>query len=190
MNKDETKQILTILRINYPHSFRQLTYEESEMYLSLWTEAFKDDSVELVTAAVKSIVYGDQRDFAPNIGQVKTKMMELICQNDVSEQEAWNQVYKAICNSSYNSEEEFQKLPKLIQSVVGSPSMLKSWAVMDIDEVQSVIASNFMRSYRTRKLSEMKEAMLPSEVKNALKNEKRVEIENSVNKLVLKAKDF
>lgn len=191
MKREEVQQVLTILRINYPQSFSKFTYDESEMFLSLWAEAFKDDDTELVVAAVKAIVYSDTRNFSPNIAQVKEKMFELMTAKDtVTEQEAWSIVYKAICNSGYDSEIEFKKLPKDIQSVVGSPSMLQSWAMMNVDEVQSVIASNFMRSYKARMIAIKKEKLLPNEIKQQIDHKKKIEIENSVNKLVLKAKDF
>lgn len=185
MNRDETKQILTILRINYPHSFKNFTYEESEMFLNLWAEAFKEDSVDLVIAAIKAIIYGDTREFAPNVGQVKAKMFDLMNQDEPTEQEAWNLVFKALCNSISNAEEEFQKLPKLIQSVVGSPSMLKSWAVMDINEVQTVVASNFMRGYKARANVEKQNQLLPYEIKNLIQAKRKLEIDSTVDKLVL-----
>lgn len=189
MHFNEVKDILTILRINYPQSFYRFSKEDGEAFLNLWAEAFKDDPAELVAGAVKSIIYSDVREFAPNIAQVKNKMAELLnAGNEVSEQEAWNLVYKAICNSIHDSEKEFNKLPQTIQRVVGSPAMLKEWATTNSDEVNTVIASNFMRSYRVRIKAEKDEMLLPNEVRTMLQARNKVAIDNTVDKLVLSLK--
>lgn len=62
---------------------------------------------------------------------------------------AWNLVYKAICNSGYNSEEEFRKLPEECKKVIGSPDMLRMLAMEDIKTVNSVHQSLFQRIYES-----------------------------------------
>lgn len=189
MRFEEVKNILTILRINYPHSFKDLSKEDGEAYLNLWAEAFKEDDTELVASAVKSIIYGDKREFAPNIGQVKNRMAELLnTGNEISEQEAWNMVYKAVCRSIHDSEKEFAKLPATVQRVVGSPNMLKEWAMSNTDEVNTVIASNFMRSYKARAKAEKEEMLLPNEIKTMIQARNKVAIDSNVDKLVLSFK--
>ena len=189
MEFQEVKNILTMLRVNYPHSFHSMSKEDGEAYLNLWCEAFKDDDTELVASAVKSIIYGDKREFAPNIGQVKNRMVELLnAGSELSEQEAWNMVYKAVCRSIHNSEEEFSKLPPTIQRVVGSPSTLKEWATTNTDEVNTVIASNFMRSYKARAKAEKEATLLPNEIKTMIQARNKVAIDNTVDKLVLRLK--
>ena len=74
-------------------------------------------------------------------------------------------VYKAICNSAYNSVEEFNKLPVEIQRAVGSADMLKSWSQLDIEQVQTVIQSNVMRSYKVASKQKKEYDVLPENVK-------------------------
>jgi predicted small lipoprotein YifL len=85
---------------------------------------------------------------------------------EMTEQEAWALVSKAIRNSAYNSAEEFAKLPPVVQRLVGSPSQLREWGQMDSDTVNSVVASNFQRSYRARAKNERDYLALPSSVKS------------------------
>ena len=166
MKQEEVKQILTVLRVNYPNTFKSFTYEESQAYLDLWTEAFKDDSAELVTMAVKSIIYGDTREFAPNIAQVKEKMYSLKnAGNELTEQEAWNLVLKACKNGIHGAREEFEKLPPVVQTVIGSPSVIRDYATMDINQLNTVASSNFMRSYRARAKYVKETEKLPNEIK-------------------------
>ena len=74
-------------------------------------------------------------------------------------------VYKAICNSAYNSVEEFNKLPVEIQRAVGSAEMLKAWSLLDIEQVQTVIQSNVMRSYKVASKQKKEYEVLPENVK-------------------------
>lgn len=171
MKLEETRQILSILKTNYPQSFRNWDIKQSQDFLNLWAEAFKDEPVGLVATAVKSIIYSDTREFAPNIGQVKAMIHKIsTVNNSLTEQEAWNLVYKALENSGYHAEEEFKKLPPTVQKIVGSPSVLKEWCMMPIDQVNSVLASNFQRSYRARARHEEEMQALPNSVKAVLGN--------------------
>lgn len=83
----------------------------------------------------------------------------------MNEQQAWALVTKAIRNSNYYAEEEYGKLPPLVQKAVGSPTNLASWAQLPSDEVHTVISSNFARAYRAEAEREKAEAMLPEELR-------------------------
>lgn len=170
MTYEETRDILTVLRVNYPQSFKNWTREQGEMFLELWSEAFKDDPVEVVTAAVKAIIYGDTREFAPNIGQVKDKIMRITHPVTIDADMAWSMVYKALGNSLHNAQKEFDKLPPEVQAGVGSPNQLREWAQMDTSTLESVIASNFKRGYRGR-IEEKKEFdKLPAVAKDLIQS--------------------
>lgn len=168
MTREETQQILSVLRINYPNSFTRLSADETFMYLDLWAEAFRDDDVKIVIAAVKAIIYGDKKEFAPNIGQVKNKMYELMNQDEMTEYEAWGLVKKALRNSGYHAREEFDKLPPVIQRLVGEPRQLYDWSMMDTSQVDTVVASNFMRSYKVRAKHEKEYLLIPDSIKETL----------------------
>jgi Loader and inhibitor of phage G40P. len=70
----ETRDILTVLKTNYPNSFKNMSKEQSYSYLDLWATAFANDKKQDVINAVKEIIYTDTREFAPNIAQVKARM--------------------------------------------------------------------------------------------------------------------
>lgn len=165
MNLEETRSILKVLRMNYPHSFKDYTPQDTQDYLALWTEMFKEEDYNLVKQAVKAIITNETREFAPNIGQVRNKMYELSHPNTMSEQEAWNTVLKAINRSGYYSVEEFNKLPEELQKLVGNAQQLFLWSQTPSDELNTVVASNFMRSYKTRIKAIKEYEMLPSDVK-------------------------
>ena len=77
-------------------------------------------------------------------------------------------VSKALHNGIYGYKDEFDKLPPTVQAAVGRAEQLREWAVMDIGEVESVVASNFMRSFKTIQKRERETAMIPPDVRELL----------------------
>ena len=146
MNREETSKVLTILKINYPQSFRSYTNEETYALLDLWAEAFKNDDAAIVNRAIKSIVYSDTREFAPNIAQVKAKIYDLTHKEDLNDIEAWNMAYKAIRHNGEQAKKEFNKLPKVVQKAVGDYGQLISWALADVSQL-SYIQQSFIKNF-------------------------------------------
>jgi hypothetical protein len=75
---------------------------------------------------------------------------------------------KAIRNGLYGAKEEFEKLPPILKRLAGSPEQLRVWASMGEDEVQTVVASNLMRSYRAIAKKQEVQQTLPSSIKALL----------------------
>jgi len=175
MTREDTAKILKVIKAEWPHRFKDMSAIEMSELLSLWADMFNDDDVNIVAAAVKCLIVSGNREFAPNVGAIKEQMRKLTNKEEMSEAEAWNLVYKAIQNGYYGAVEEFNKLPPILQKVVGEPKQLRAWAVMDADEVQSVVASNVQRSYRTVKQRENEYQKLPINVKAYLTGLKQIE---------------
>lgn len=176
MNMQETGAVLKILKASYPQFYKQLTKEEAYDVLDLWYMMFENEDVRVVTQAVKLLI--KTHVYPPTIADVQNKIDLLTKKDeDLSEMEAWNLVYKAICNSSYNAENEYNKLPFLIQKTVGSPKQLREWGQMEGDSVQSVVQSNFMRSYKSNLTRHKEFAKIPDQMRKYiedLKNSKRI----------------
>ncbi len=150
MTKEETRQLLTVLRVNYPHSFARLSDEETFVFLDLWTEAFKDDPAELVVQAVKAIIYGDKREFAPNIGQVKDRMYTMAHSDMLDADSAWEMVKRAVQRGDRGKREEWRKFPEEVKDGVGSFGTLVEWGRMDADSFDRVIMPFFKKGYKER----------------------------------------
>ena len=92
--------------------------------------------------------------------------------------QAWGLVRKAINNSGYHSEEEFAKLPPLVQKAVGTPGQLKQWGMSDIESIETVAQSNFMRTNRAVAKREDEVSRMPKEIKQLKQqNEPKITIE-------------
>ena len=170
MTRAETKQILAVLRAAYPNFYRNVTDSDVKDTINLWTSLFEDDDAILVAAAVKSIIVANARDFPPNIGTIKEQMRKLAQDDDISEMEAWAKISAACRNGIYGAQEEFNKLPYMLQKIVGSPKQLTEWALLDADSLQSVVASNIQRSFRTVQQREQERSKLPQSVQTLLQS--------------------
>ena len=168
MTREDTIKILSVLRGAYPSFYRDITKQEAESTIALWESMFDEEPYELVGAAVKAFIAGDGKGFPPAIGQIKERIRQITQPEEMTEQEAWALVSKALRNSTYGSEEEFAKLPPEIQAVVHDPGQLRQWAISPADDVETVIASNFMRSFRTKQKASKEYMALPTSVKHLM----------------------
>lgn len=165
MTIQETAQIMDILTIAYPQFYSGRNAPDPEKALELWAGMFSGDDVIIVAAAVKALIASESGNFPPSIGAVKARIRQITTPQEMTEGEAWALVLRAVSRGIYNAKDEFERLPKLIQGVVGSHNQLREWAMMDADTVQSVVASNFQRSYRARAAANKDYAALPPDVR-------------------------
>lgn len=167
MTRSDVIGIMAILETAYPSYYAKSSDRQRMEAVNLWAELFSDDDPRLVGAAVKTIIVGGGA-FPPSIGEIKNKMHDLTAPEEISETEAWAMVSRACANGIYGYEAEFAKLPPTVQAAVGRPEQLREWAMMDGETVQSVVASNFMRGYKTAMRREKETAMIPESVKTLL----------------------
>ena len=164
MTRSETLAVMSILKAAYPAYYRDMKRSDAEIAVNLWTEMFKDDPSQIVAAAVKAYIASDTKGFPPHIGAIKDAVIKITNPPEMTELEAWGYVEKAIGNGNYGAREEFEKLPAIIQLLVGSPAQLREWALMDINTVKSVVASNFQRSYRAQISHQREQLSIPTDV--------------------------
>ena len=172
MKKSEMAEILARINGHYPEQFLKLDENTKKVILNSWYERFIDYDFKVVLNAMNQYIDLDTKGFPPKVGQIKEMIRKIQFSDELSEQEAVNLIMKAISNS-YNVHTAFKELPKILQRIVGSPKQLYSWGMMELDTVQSVIASNVGRSYR----SMMKHHQEQQVINPQLTTEKRKELE-------------
>jgi len=164
VTRQEALKILTILKTAYPNFYKDYSKEELNAAIDLWATMFAEEHPKIVVEAVKALICTHK--YPPTIADVKEKIAMITQPPTMTEMEAWEQVRRAI--SYYHANEAFANLPPMLQKIVGSPNQLREWALMDGEVVNSVLQSNFMRSYKA-KVSQQKEyAMLPSSTKQLI----------------------
>lgn len=164
MTVEESGAVMDVLTVAYPSFYARQTDDEKYTAAQLWAGMFESYPVKLVLGAVKAFIATDAKGFPPSIGAIMEKVRKITEPEEMTEVEAWSLVSKALRNSIYGSKEEFAKLPPEIQSVLGDPSTLRAWA-MDDSYNESVVSSNFMRSYRARAASVREFKALPADVR-------------------------
>lgn len=154
MDREETKNIIRVITDCYAN-FKPQNLSE---LITTWAMILSEYDYKEIQAALVAYTRSDTSGFAPTPGQLIDWSLKLRHDKsaEMSALEAWSLVYKAIGNSGYNSEEEFEKLPDPVKRAVGNPANLKEWALMDIETVQSVEQSHFIRAYNTE-LQRMRE---------------------------------
>lgn len=173
MTREETKSILAVLKAGYPNFYKDLNKSDAEMIVNLWATMFASEPAQIVSEAVKALMCSLK--WPPTIADVKEKIELLTQPPQLTEQEAWNIVKKAMNTSDFV--ESFNKLPPLIQKLIGSPSNLKQMAFSESDV--NVMASNFMRSYKAKSAHEREYTRLPESSKHLM-----AEIAGSVGNLL------
>ena len=169
MDAKGTNKILAMILEIYPSFGKD---RNPELTSKLWQRLFEDEPYEWVEKALLAFFATDTKGFPPTPGNIKMMIQELIDAKEPTEMDAWALVAKATKRGLYNAKEEFDKLPREIQEIVGSPEMIHDWAMMDSDEFHTVVASNFQRSYRARSESRKVNGLLPSSLRiNIPKNE-------------------
>lgn len=159
MTKAETSKIMAILRVAYPGYYRDTSDTDAKVAINLWHTMLGHHSYDLVEAAAYSCIATSK--WPPTIAEVNMEIARITWPDEMTEMEAWSLVTRALANSGYESKKEFAALPGPIQRVLGSPATLREWAMMPVGEVQTVVASNFQRSYRAIAESDRKNLVSP-----------------------------
>lgn len=164
MTRDEAKRMVAVITAAYPNWHP----ENLSLTVDTWAYVLENYSYSRVSMALKAFILSDTSGFAPSIGQLIELMDRLGKGSELNEMEAWALVSNALRRSTYYAKEEFGKLPETVQRAVGSPSMLRHWAQTEVKSVESVIQSNFMRTYRQELENRGKLRRIPNTVRTAL----------------------
>lgn len=165
MSRDEVIQLLMSVQAAYPN----FKVQDKTVTVNMWHMMLENYSYNSAMLALQKYITTDTSGFAPSIGYI---VQNIPCEEscELNELEAWALVSKAIRNGTYGAEAEFAKLPETVQKAVGSPSNLRNWAQTDIESIENVVQSNFMRVYRAevKKAEELKK--MPVNLRNAIES--------------------
>lgn len=164
MTREETMKIIN----GMIHAFPSYKPDSLSRTVDLWASMFADYPYKAVGAALSAYIATNRNGFAPSIGQIMGIIHDENTE-EISTNEAWAMVVKAIRNSNYHAKEEFEKLPEAIQRAVGSHTNLEAWAALPSSTVHSVTQSQFISAYKAVAEREKHEAQIPEKVRMLLK---------------------
>ena len=168
MTREETIELLMMIQAAFPN----YKPPDKTVAVNTWFLMLADYPYQQVQMALKAYIATDTSGFAPGIGQIIDKIQMINSHAEQNEMEAWSLVSKAIRNGNYKSREEFEKLPDLVKEAVGSPENIHNWAQSDIKSIESVIQSNFIKSYRLVVSRQKEMQKLPKEIKDMISRNK------------------
>ena len=145
MTREETVKIIRIMSDCYPN-YKPSNLSET---VDVWNMMLEEYSYNQVSIALKAYVTSDTSGFAPSVGEIVAKIQLVSQPQELDGMAAWGLVSKALRNGTYGAVEEFNKLPPLVRQAVGMPDNLKNWATSDYQTIETVIQSNFLRTYET-----------------------------------------
>ena len=145
MTREQVGKLLMTIQAYYPN----YNPPDKEITLNAWYIMFAEYPEELVLQALRACIATNTSGFAPDIGQIMSKIQTISQPQELDGMAAWGLVSKALRNGTYGAVEEFSKLPPLVRQAVGMPDNLKNWATADYQTIETVIQSNFLRTYET-----------------------------------------
>lgn len=167
MTQQEMAKLIALVKVAYPQFYKDINTEEAKQMVALWWVMLADYSYAEVSRAVKTLIATSK--YPPSIAEIIEKIQLLTNPPELNDIEAWAMVKTALRNSYYNSKLEFDNLPTGIQKALGNHTTLREWAMIDGEALDTVVASNFMKSYRTTRKRNKELAMLPNDIKEFMK---------------------
>ena len=145
MTREQVGKLLMTIQAYYPN----YNPPDKEITLNAWHIMLAEYPEELVLQALRACIATNTSGFAPDVGQIMSKIHTISQPQELDGMAAWGLVSKALRNGTYGAVEEFNKLPPLVRQAVGMPDNLKNWATSDYQTIETVIQSNFLRTYET-----------------------------------------
>lgn len=145
MTREQVGKLLMTIQAYYPN----YNPPDKEITLNAWYIMLDEYPEELVLQALRACIATNTSGFAPDVGQIMSKIQIISQPQELDGMAAWGLVSKALRNGYYGAVEEFNKLPPLVRQAVGMPDNLKNWATADYQTIETVIQSNFLRTYET-----------------------------------------
>lgn len=159
MTKEQFKILVKAMKAVYT----QPTFIPDQDAFDVWYSMLKDLDYAVASRAVQ--MHMQTEESSPTVAGIRKQSVKITGNtgNDLNENEAWSLVLKAVQRSGYYSEEEFAKLPKIIQRTIGSPSRLREMA-LDEKFNHGVESSNFQNKFRIEQQREREKQKLSPDV--------------------------
>lgn len=163
MTQAEIARLIYVIKTTYHRSFERMSDEDFDNLILAWGAVLSDYSYEQCDKGLRIYLASDTKGFPPVPGQIIDCINRTIPRPEsaMTAEEAWAEVRKAAGNSNYNAEDEFQKLPPMIQRAVGNTESLRVLGRIPSDELETVQKSHFVRTFNALNARAEADAKLP-----------------------------
>ena len=167
MTKEEFSVLAASLKAVYPDP----KFLPDKIAMDVWYAMLKHLDYRMAANAVHAYMLTNK--FPPTPADINMAVAKPLVDAslEMSDAEAWDMVWRAICDSTYHSRERFEEFPEAVKKAVGSPDNLRMIAMQE-GANPGVEKSHFLNSYHIvckRMRQEAEEmAYLPQAVREAL----------------------
>lgn len=149
MTREETKQILMFIDSAYPNFHA----DNLPFLIDTWTMILENEQASEIKNALIVYTRTNLSGFAPSPAQ----LIEIAskAKQTITEEEAISLVRKAVANSLYHAQEEYEKLPPIVQKAVGTSTDLHLWAGTSYENFENIILSRFRKTFRITEKREL-----------------------------------
>ena len=172
MTREETTAMLSILKAAYPQFYKGMSRSDMIATVNLWSDMFAHDDAASVKFALYELIR-THTGFPPDIAAVKDKLKSLMqaATNEATDEELWQILIDTVSRYGiYEAQKGFDSLPPVLKRYCGGPSHIRDLAVIDVETLNTVTHSTFLRSIKHIKEREEASAAMPHEVKTILGN--------------------
>lgn len=143
MTKDETKMLLALITCTYPNWH----LNNPEKAVEVWHKILEPDEYRLIENAFVAYTRTNTTGFAPSPGQLHMLIADEVVSGK-TDGEVLNMLILASRNANYGFEEEFQKMPPLLQKAIGTSTVIRSWGGMEQKDLEYA-HDRILRNYKT-----------------------------------------
>lgn len=166
MTRNEMSRVIKAMKATYPKYYMGMSQDDVEGMLDVWSGLFANYKLSTVMAGLQAFIMADTKGFPPSPGQIVDIIHKTAASGThLTATEAWALVRRAVSNSSYHAEEEFERLPDIVKRAVGSPGNIRELAAVDESEFETVEKSHFIRAYNTELLRMQEQEKIPYDVR-------------------------
>lgn len=168
MTRQETAKLLFVIRSVFPKYYQNLPDKDMAMMVDAWHMMLDEYDYTAVAASLKAYTLANASGFPPTPGQLVENIAKAktVHEDAVS---AWQRVRKALRNGNYGAEEEYEKLPPLVQKALGGASTIRAWSNVPSETLESVQMSQFIKAYNSISARETEDSKIPDAVKIAMR---------------------
>ena len=165
MTKNEAGVVVKMISTFYPNEYSKLTPEAMAMIVKMWAVTCESYTGEQVAAALQQYMAVDLTGFAPKPGQLIQYIVLPEDDKDMNSNDAWAMYQRAVSNGIYGADEEYAKMPPIMQRVVGSAYNIHEAAKRELTGFDE---GNFKRAYNIELERERTKRRLPPSTRRLL----------------------
>ena len=147
MTLNECRKIIAYVSSAYPRFYNNMSRNALEQQTRVWSDVLAEYPYNDVYMGAQGYISADASGFPPSPGQIVEYIHRIAHPADRNGPEAWALVRRAVRHSGWDARASFASLPPLVQRAVGDAESLRAMALTDIDTLETVCQSNFLRTY-------------------------------------------